>query len=187
MKKLIVFLFCAITFVLALSSSASAITAEVSDYFQIMMTNTPGVVPSVSQENFDLGEKPWLYLSFYDGVGSFEDIGFSVTGSFWTFEDSDPAKTYLKTKFGDTNDLWISFSDSYWNSIEKAGNWTVEAFSLVQAIQDDVKSACGNCCNWQSFKGEIGFKVNPVPEPISTLLFLVGGGTLFATGRLRKS
>jgi hypothetical protein len=73
----------------------------------------------------------------------------------------------------DTYDVWHGFSNfADWAEIRKAGYWTVRA---------DYSYFGGG----PGTTGDISFKINAVPEPISSALFLLGGGAM-AVLKLRK-
>jgi hypothetical protein len=175
-KKLI----CPLFILFCLFSCSRAFAWEVNDYYRVWMTDKPGVVPALSKTEFGWNEQPWLYVSFFGGIDPLEKIGSSITTSTWSW-DGNPSDSTEKMKFGTTNGLWISFNKAYWDSIKQPGEWTVDASALLK----DVSGRLGGetCCNWESFKGQTNFKLNPVPEPVSTILFLAGGAAFAA---LRK-
>jgi hypothetical protein len=150
---------------------------ELNTYARMFMTNASGNVVTSSQANFGWNEQPWVYIQFYGNQGS-NNIGGSLNGATWTWDGTPTDKSFFKFYSTNKNELWIGFSESYWqNSMRQAGDWTVSALSL---LNDKTSGGCGNL---KSFGDTVNFKVNAVPEPVSALLFLTGGAAIAAFRR----
>lgn len=123
---------------------------------------------------FTLSERPWLYLRFEDKDATSPILN-EGTVTKWTWDNpSGSDLTYPRSHSGATqNSVWIGFSESYWNSIAKSGDWAVEAKSDIDLPDGSSKS----------FAGLTTFNVKVIPEPVGTLLFLAGSLAFLA---LRK-
>jgi hypothetical protein len=112
---------------------------------------------SLKDTEFSLDEKPWLLIRE-------NDIADNHPASIWFAPNGDEfSSTEIFTFKHKDNKVWLSFTDSFWASLtDKTGKWQVSAFE---------KDHCG-----KSFIGKTCFFVTP--EPISSALFLLGGGAL---------
>lgn len=162
-------------FVVAVSLSVMSASAEASifkDYASIYMTASENDTTEVTGD-FAWDTKPWVYIQLKDTTLS--SVGSSLTASKWTWDDpaSKRDPSYLQMEYSQRdNNLWISFSDSQWNSIKKAGFWDVDAASLFHPEGSR---------NLILLQGSTGFRVaGPIttPEPVSAALFLIGGVAL---------
>ena len=121
-------------------------------------TVQPGTPPT-----YTWTEQPWLSLKLPSSA-------FAYSVSWWTPEGATSSFSNLEITSG-TSSVWHSLSDWFApGGSRKAGDWTVRA---------DYSSAGG--ADSETFK----FKVNAVPEPVSSALFLVGGVAL-AVRQYRK-
>ena len=123
-----------------------------------------------SKSIFGLDEKPFAFLQFHlDDL----DLGSPLTIRWvWRFEGDRIAKEYEKiTNFGgDPLDLWNSLDN--WDLHKRTGEWSVRA-KWRNGIGDE--------------KGKDLVNFTVTPEPVSSLLFLLGGAGLAVTGyRKRK-
>jgi hypothetical protein len=177
-KKMAVLIFSLVSLLFVTGNAFAAF--ELNNYASLWMTNANGVVPSASQATFNWNEQPWLYIRFNDAYASDYKIGGSSTSTMWTWDGTPTDKSFAKFYLGKNNDLWIGFSKSYWeNTMRQAGDWTVSAMSLLQD-----KTAGGQL---KEYGGIVNFHVNPVPEPVSMILFLTGAATLAARTRMKKA
>lgn len=134
------------------------------DFEEIYMTDDDGSF--IKKNNFGWNEQPWLYLLL-------PKAGLSTVNSWW----EDPNKEYhLVTAVIEEYDdeIWLNLAN--WNTIKKLGEWNVRA-SYFYAT------------------GEIGAgstRFTVTPEPISSVLFLIGGAALvtrryYRTRRIQKT
>lgn len=154
---------------------------ELNTYAKMFMTNAQGNAPAVSQATFGWNEQPWLYIKFFDPASGSNPT--SLNSITWTWDGTPTDKSFFKFYMGNNNEIWVGFSQSYWeNTVRKAGDWTVSGLSLLN------DRSCGSACSGQlkAFGDTVNFKVNAVPEPVSALLFLTGGGAI-AAFRRRKA
>jgi len=155
---------------------------NVLDYANMYMTSDAGSTDV--RTTFEFNEKPWLYINFKEGFESPKDrIGGSLTDTTWTW-DGGEAKDQTFTKFvmGNKNELWIAFSDSYWkNNMQIAGDWVISATSFLND-----KTIVPGAGIVNKYTGEVSYKVNAVPEPISCVLFLTGGAAIAAFRKKSK-
>ncbi|MDD5173734.1 MAG: PEP-CTERM sorting domain-containing protein [Candidatus Omnitrophica bacterium] len=144
--------------VFAGTASASALTA----YMTIGDEDTTPQGGTPATYNWD--QSPWLYFT-----SPSDTLTYSIS---WWNAVGDPIMTSSTDVTTDTYDVWHGFSNfADWAEIRKAGYWTVRA---------DYSYAGG-----YGSTGDISFKINAVPEPISSALFLLGGGAI-AVLKLRK-
>lgn len=137
-----------------LFSMVVLVNSPFADFEQIYMTDADG--STTSKTIFDWDETPWLYLRL-------PQSGLNVTGALW----QDPDSRYYFTYSGrDTaQDIWLTLHN--WNDVKKLDLWNVKAVYLYPHNPSDR-------IGW----GSTSFTVTP--EPISFILFLVGGATLAA-------
>ena len=150
---------------------------ELNTYAKMFVTNAEGNVATSSQAAFGWNEQPWLYIKFYDPSSANPTSMNSIT---WTWDGTPTDKSFFKFYMGSNNEIWLGFSQSCWeNTVRKAGDWTISGLSLLN------DRSCGDACSGQlkSFGDTVNFKVNAVPEPVSALLFLTGGGAIAALRR----
>lgn len=116
---------------------------------QIFMTSQNGSTDI--RTTYDLNETPWLYLKLPESSLNF-------TGAWW----NDPDNNAHFVSQGPTTDqeIWLSLLD--WSTVKEAGQWNVNAFY--------------SAANGAYGTGSTSFTVTP--EPLSSLLFIVGGATL---------
>lgn len=177
MKKESVFILVA----LLLLCSAPAF-AQVS-YYKFWVTDNDSVAPSSSQTTFEWDQVPYAYIEFKN-PDSAKAISSAQTTLTWTWQDTVPPivnQAYPDGAFGSANAQWITYELTEvnpvvnWSNIRKEGTWTVSGTSTV-LFADGARKI---------YTGSNTFNVNPVPEPLSCLLFLAGG-IPFAVRRLRK-
>lgn len=113
------------------------------------MTDSSGSF--VPRTEFSLSETPWLYLHL-------PDAGLNVVASWW--QSPSLTYTFAGTSPSTAQDIWISPSD--WATIKTTGIWNVNAGYSYATGETGARSA--------------SFTVTP--EPISSALFLLGGGAL---------
>lgn len=118
--------------------------------------------------NFGWNETPWLYLNL-------PSADFNASASFW----NDPeGESFLVSAFSNDDEYWLSLDNGWdssgapvnWSEVRRMGQWNVYASFLY---------ATGG-----SGTGATNFTVTP--EPISSILFLIGGAAL-ATRRYYKT
>ncbi|HOW43194.1 MAG TPA: hypothetical protein PLF03_05980 [Candidatus Omnitrophota bacterium] len=128
------------------------------------------------QPSFHEDETPWLYLKLQDSVTQ-------VTGNwwFWNKGNQDWAASF------DTANLdplvWESHSSD--NSDGTKNLWLTR-LDIDDAVAHDqwwhINNVHTSCPN-----GGGSTKYHVTPEPISSLLFLIGSGAMFAGARMRKN
>lgn len=127
---------------------------------------------------FGWDEKPWLYIKL-------PDIGyeFDKTKSFWwdpkgVNDVSHKNKSNIIKREDSDNEMWLSFKDITWfNKLREVGEWEIKANSKLffpsNPYIDNI-----------TINGLARCTVNP--EPVSSVLFLLGGGALAIAGRFRR-
>ena len=163
---------------LALFLVLGALNCAYADFASIFTVGSNG--STTQQSTFTLDQTPWLYVELPEGNLNWA----SAAGSLWFYDsniipkgvagDSDFTSPY-------TREFWLKLDN--WDSVAKVGDWHVAAgyelgtpinlFGKEIIIPKDVGVGCTS------------FNVTAVPEPISTVLFVLGGATL-AVRRLRK-
>jgi len=163
-----------------LSKAAFAETTEL-EYADEFTTKSSGSMANIT--TFSWSEKPWLFLQLNDGSTSDALPSVADTWSTWR----DPSGTnYTLTETTTVNGQWLSFSDALWNSIRKAGDWTLTAWSQMNTTTIDPDTGISeSAAIVYNTKDTFTFKVLSGPEPISCGLFLLGGAAL-ALSRKRK-
>lgn len=157
----------AILAVMIIFSYVEKAEAKPKKHFDFYMVEAEGSYDQVKA--FDFSDTPWVYVHMP------KKDDYRLTISWWY--GTDPTLVI----YGDSQDVWVSLAGGWdknkwieWQDIREPGTWSVSA---------DYKYFCKNK------KGHelIRFEVNPsvVPEPISSILFIVGGATL-GVARLRK-
>ena len=108
---------------------------------------------TIEQEVFGRDETPWLYLKLPESPfgGPWGDL--NITFSFW--HDPDNTVYFQSGGFSADRENWISLPN--WNTIRMTGEWDVSASYIGL-------SGIGS--------GSTSFTVTP--EPVSTILFLIG-------------
>lgn len=132
------------------------------------MYTTNAQFSTTPQTTFAYSQKPWLYLKLYAGGGNPQSLLAALDSrlTFSAWQDPVGSPLYSTAVSTTDNEIWVSFTDSYWNSIKKEGTWNLTATSISPVPPVD------------SFYGESSFKVNAAPEPVSVVLFLLGGGIM---------
>ncbi|HOW43191.1 MAG TPA: PEP-CTERM sorting domain-containing protein [Candidatus Omnitrophota bacterium] len=134
-------------------------------FYRMWMTDAENVVPTENVEVFN-GTTPWVYIRYMGDRNSDDVIGPGTIKTFWTWDGTPVDITYNITTSGNKNDFWIPFNETSFGTMA-AGNWTVTATSTL-FTSGKVKT----------YFDSKTFKLNPVPEPISSFLFLTGGLTM---------
>lgn len=149
----------------------------VEPYDTIVMTSETGNTTAKPEPyTYGLNELPWLFLGLKD-MPYTDTVGDSNTTSTWTWlNPSGDNLSYIRYSNGTLNGQWTSFSPSYWDTIKKLGNWTIDADTTLTTGSE-------MSARKEYFTGSTSFKV--VPEPASMILYVLGGLSL-ATGFFRK-
>jgi hypothetical protein len=138
------------------------------------MTDDNTTLPAVDKTVFEWGTKPYAYIQF--NLADVEGEPLTIVWT-WKFDTSYAATETLTLDdptgtTGDTEHVNIWKDLTNWDTIKtgKAGDWTVSAH-YDGAGGGGIRSD--------------GFKLNVVPEPVSSALFLIGG-TCLAAWQIRK-
>jgi hypothetical protein len=144
---------------LSVSMTSFAFASVDANGVSIFMTNNNSVVPTLSQTTFNFSETPYLYIGF---PGSFSGL-WKSDGSLW-YNPEGLLKGFTAESVAGM-DNWYTITN--WSSVVKTGLWEVDAgyFGLGTGIYKE-----GN--------EKLFFNVVAAPEPISSALFLLGGGAL---------
>jgi hypothetical protein len=144
-----------------LANSASAISSG--PFEAIYMVDSQ--YSTVEKDVFNYTDpSPWVYLKIP------EAHAFNLSLTFYTSPTGDDYWTYDLNNTG--NEIWISLDSGYyglstaidWVDIVEIGDWNVTA------------KYAGCIPNCDLYYGSTGFTV--VPEPVSSMLFIVGAATL---------
>ena len=157
--------------VVILFLALGSVNCAYADFDNIYTVGSNG--STTPQSTFTLDQAPWLYLQL-------PDTGFNVTASVWSDPSSNP---FSVIGIGGNNQYWLSLDNGSdasknpvtWDSVKQIGTWNISAGYLYPSnLNGDYAGA-----------GKTSFTVTAVPEPVSTVLFLLGGATL-AVRRLRR-
>ncbi|MFH1691848.1 MAG: PEP-CTERM sorting domain-containing protein [Candidatus Omnitrophota bacterium] len=125
---------------------------------------------------FNLGQKPWLFLELPDGL----EYDLIRTVVVWGEDGSAyTARPNTDPFFGPTDrKIWTTINDTTWASIQAGGSWSASPITIL--VKD---------CDLNLVTGSTNFTVNStvVPEPISTSLFLLGAGVIGLRRRRKTS
>jgi hypothetical protein len=113
------------------------------------------------------GDKPWLYINIVS------DPVLNGLAISWWDEPGNVQQELVYDGSVNANQVWLALDDATWDSIKQVGAWKVDGSYSVVTNNFDVLQE----------KGTANFTVTP--EPISSVLFLVGGAGLVAR-RFRK-
>lgn len=124
----------------------------------------------VAQNSFGWNETPWLHLHISE-----QDASWYVSGTFWQGPNSE---YFFTGSNGVSEDIWLSLDSGLdssnnpvsWDTVKQLGDWTVDGTYVVVP-------------NFRT--GNYSTSYTVTPEPISCVLFLLGGGSL-AFSRFKK-
>jgi hypothetical protein len=111
---------------------------------------------TVQQTNFNINQQPFLYIKYFDSDPHPSQL--SQTNFFFV-QNPSMANIFTFNNSTNTNQTWFGFSSSFWNSVKTPGTWTITADSFNTS---------------KPFLGSTNFKINAAPEPVGTILFLIG-------------
>lgn len=159
---------CALLFSAIFCLSSTEARAEWFSFETIQMVSTNDSSDDLSRtlkSSFGLDETPYLYLKLPADQNLGYLSGYHLTGSTWTGPSEFPLPSGME--LSSSRELWISLP--YWDLVKEEGTWNVDAaFFYMGGMKG---------------KGSTSFAVSP--EPVSTVLFLAGGG-IFAVALRRK-
>ncbi len=159
---------------------------EYTDTNGVKLFMTDSTSSPTPQQYFTLNEQPYLYLLFPDGSTGGTDFTTYNKDifSFWHDPDGKLKSTpYNIVKGGDgINGIFLTPTD--WGIIYKEGWWDIDTeyftFKPGAAVTSGPIDDTGKPIQLHMQVGSV------TPEPISALLFLVGGGAIAGFVRLRK-
>jgi hypothetical protein len=106
---------------------------------------------------FDWHEIPWLYLRL-------PESGFNFTRARWK-SPSPTGNRYLTGSIGYDQDIWLTLGN-HWYEVRELGEWDIRA----RFIQHEPGS--------RPIFGRGATHFTVVPEPVSSILLVVGGAVL---------
>jgi hypothetical protein len=170
-------------FILVLGLVAVFAQAAFADDGATFSTALKGDSGFIETSTFFLDQKPWLHINVPDTFSK------DWTFSFWNSPE-EGSSTFLSNVFNEyiyqkvgNYDIYLTFSDDKWEDIAYLGDWEVSAATVLQ------KSSNDSCPSWwtrlAAYSGTAKFNV-VTPEPVSSVLFLLGAGTLAYATRKRK-
>jgi hypothetical protein len=111
------------------------------------------------------GAKPWLYIN-----APLTTVLNGMALSWWD-APSESAPEFMFVNPVSSNQIWVSLNDSVWDSIKEVGTWNVDAYYSLSTLDSGSFTVVSN-------PGAASFTVTP--EPVSSVLFLLGGAGLIA-------
>lgn len=160
MKKLILGLTIFLLFTTILANTASAKKSVV--HFDAIYT-TDAYRSTTPKTIFGWDETPWLYLRL-------PETSFNFTRAWW---ESPTGDRYLTGSIGYDQDIWLTLGN-HWYEVRELGDWDITARFIQKELCS--RPICG--------RGSTSFTVTP--EPISSILFIVGSATLAIRRYLTK-
>lgn len=167
MKKISLFTIVLSIFALSFASSAFAVDPPI----DIIPVPVAANLSYAEVSEFNLGETPYIYI----------DLPAAPDGWFVSTVETD---WYLgadlmgeKNKTYRTDEYWLTLDSYDWYNESNVGTWDVDVLFKYMKYGSSTPLSSGS--------GSTPFTMSAVPEPISTVLFLLGGATL-AARRLRK-
>jgi len=128
---------------------------------------------TVWEDEFSLtGSKPWLYIE--------TPLASVVSGLAMSWWQDRPQTITPELAFDGgvaSGQIWLALDDATWDSIKAVGTWDVSAYYSVATTDFGTPPQISNLA------GDATFTVTP--EPVSSVLFLIGGAGLVAR-RFRK-
>jgi len=153
-------------------------SASADNFSKIYMVSDLGNTTQKTDDYILGGKQPWFYIQFSDSVTPATVVGNSNTTATWAWDDNPSGNTYLKFYNSTLNGAWGNLGN--WNSDARLGNWSIQITTPLNANP-------GSGVLSGTYVGNTQFKVsNVVPEPVSCILFLLGGGALAGVRKLRR-
>jgi len=144
---------------------------DTADGFYTVASN--GSTDYVSEFAID-GSKPWLYIK--------TPLTTVVSGLAMSWWQDDPQTITPELAFDGgvtSGQIWLALDDTTWDSIKAVGTWDVSGYYSVATTDFGTPPQISNLA------GDATFNVTVTPEPVSSVLFLIGGAGLVAR-RFRK-